>query len=431
VEESPGWNPKQLLPFWTVKKTGPQAYFLLESYVLVVSRSGNLYASPFFFNRLTAVYLDPQRRQASAVVLVSLSKTSSNVKIASWGENRGSYNLIGARWYDPELGLWLTPDPAGQFFNPYAYGGDPVNFVDPDGEFIIEAMIIGAIAGAYFGGVGANGSFNPTKWDYSETWDEIAVGAIIGGAAGGLGAYVGGPAMLAGQATGALGWGATAGLVSSSTAASLLGNLDDHTRGREKRGLSTNFGAFDVNWGAKNSFDWNNPFDDDPWYENVGDAMGWAGNFSDGLAFGDKYAWGGKDEGTAVYEPGTEGSGSINDLKSGGKHVGLSGEGHSSHLKLVYSDGTNRSISWGGGTNDFTDVSIAPHAKSLKVTGLNSGRLTAFGNKIRDYSWVKNNCGQNVCGAIMGGQTSNYFLTPSANFRLLQTRQAWRNFYGM
>ena len=29
---------------------------------------------------------------------------------------------------------WLTPDPAGQMFNPYAYGGAPVNYASPDGE---------------------------------------------------------------------------------------------------------------------------------------------------------------------------------------------------------------------------------------------------------------------------------------------------------
>jgi RHS repeat-associated protein len=40
---------------------------------------------------------------------------------------------FGARFFDPELGIWLTPDGAGQFVNPYAYGGDPINYFDPDG----------------------------------------------------------------------------------------------------------------------------------------------------------------------------------------------------------------------------------------------------------------------------------------------------------
>lgn len=44
----------------------------------------------------------------------------------------GKY-YFGARYYDPFLGLWLSPDPAGQFANPYTYGGDPLNYIDPTG----------------------------------------------------------------------------------------------------------------------------------------------------------------------------------------------------------------------------------------------------------------------------------------------------------
>jgi RHS repeat-associated protein len=40
---------------------------------------------------------------------------------------------FGARWYDAELGMWISPDPARQFGNHYAYGWDPINFHDPDG----------------------------------------------------------------------------------------------------------------------------------------------------------------------------------------------------------------------------------------------------------------------------------------------------------
>jgi RHS repeat-associated protein len=45
---------------------------------------------------------------------------------------------FGARWYDAELGLWLSPDPAHDGVNPYGYvGGDPTNFIDPFGLFKI------------------------------------------------------------------------------------------------------------------------------------------------------------------------------------------------------------------------------------------------------------------------------------------------------
>jgi RHS repeat-associated protein len=44
---------------------------------------------------------------------------------------------VRARWYDPQLGMWLTPDPAGyrDSSNLYAFaGGDPVNRRDPTGK---------------------------------------------------------------------------------------------------------------------------------------------------------------------------------------------------------------------------------------------------------------------------------------------------------
>ncbi len=45
---------------------------------------------------------------------------------------------------------WFAPDPAEQFSNPYlAMGNNPVMYVDPDGEFILPALIIaGFIAGS-------------------------------------------------------------------------------------------------------------------------------------------------------------------------------------------------------------------------------------------------------------------------------------------
>jgi RHS repeat-associated protein len=44
----------------------------------------------------------------------------------------GKYDF-GARYFDPFFGLWMSPDPARQFVNPYTYGGDPLNYVDPTG----------------------------------------------------------------------------------------------------------------------------------------------------------------------------------------------------------------------------------------------------------------------------------------------------------
>jgi len=42
----------------------------------------------------------------------------------------------GARFYDPTIGRWHTPDPLGQFTSPYNYGGNnPVNNIDPSGMY--------------------------------------------------------------------------------------------------------------------------------------------------------------------------------------------------------------------------------------------------------------------------------------------------------
>ena len=60
----------------------------------------------------------------------------------------GKY-YFGARYFDPFFGLWMSPDPAGQFSNPYTYGGDPVNYVDPNGEWV--HIVIGAAIGAVMG----------------------------------------------------------------------------------------------------------------------------------------------------------------------------------------------------------------------------------------------------------------------------------------
>lgn len=51
---------------------------------------------------------------------------------------------FGARFYDPFFGLWMSPDPAGQFANPYSYGGDPLNFIDPTGMWALgDGLVFG------------------------------------------------------------------------------------------------------------------------------------------------------------------------------------------------------------------------------------------------------------------------------------------------
>ena len=50
------------------------------------------------------------------------------------------------RWYDPELGRFLSFDPKMQFANPYLYClNSPLNYIDPDGAFIPGLDILGAM----------------------------------------------------------------------------------------------------------------------------------------------------------------------------------------------------------------------------------------------------------------------------------------------
>ncbi len=103
-----------------------------------------------------------------------------------------------ARFYDPQLGRWFTPDPAEQFHNPYlAMGNNPVVYVDPDGRLAwFVPVIIGAVAGAYTGGAIAAGdgglsgaNWNPFGGDQGSwqgtDWHKGAItGGIIGAGVG-------------------------------------------------------------------------------------------------------------------------------------------------------------------------------------------------------------------------------------------------------
>ena len=121
----------------------------------------------------------------------------------------GKY-YFGARYYDPFFGMWMSPDPAAVFFrevyaplkwrdfiekdilqrsnveavllkhsfrasaqfaNPYSYGGDPINYIDPTGMWAIGLGLVvgwnkengwslGVGAAADFEVVGANFSYS-------------------------------------------------------------------------------------------------------------------------------------------------------------------------------------------------------------------------------------------------------------------------------
>ena len=115
-----------------------------------------------------------------------------------------SYELgmyyLGTRWYDPVIGRFISPDryvSTGQGIlghNMYAYcGNNPVNFVDPSGEFAI-GIIVGGIVGAVGGIISA--SISGT----SLTAGAIS-GAFTGATIGAIGEAFAASAATAGAAT--------------------------------------------------------------------------------------------------------------------------------------------------------------------------------------------------------------------------------------
>jgi hypothetical protein len=73
----------------------------------------------------------------------------------------------GARYYDPQLGRWHTPDPANQFGSPYVgLGNNPVNGTDPDGKFFgtVFTAFWDAVVTLFTGGLNFNNGISGRAW---------------------------------------------------------------------------------------------------------------------------------------------------------------------------------------------------------------------------------------------------------------------------
>jgi RHS repeat-associated protein len=111
-------------------------------------------------------------------------------------EHLDEFRLINmnGRIYDPVLGRFLSPDnyiqaPGNpQNYNRYSYTlNNPLKYTDPDGEFVIAAVIIGAAISGTVGYIGGRNA-GLRGWDL---FGYTFANAMIGGVSGGIGASVG------------------------------------------------------------------------------------------------------------------------------------------------------------------------------------------------------------------------------------------------
>lgn len=151
------------------------------------------------------------------------------------------------RFYHPDLFIYLQPDPYpfGDGWSPYAFVRyNPLNYRDPYGR--LPQAVIGAFVGAAIGGVGA--------WLKGGDWKDVLVAVGAGAAAGAL-ASVGLP-MLGGALAGGLmgGWsGGRAGYEQSGAGGILGGALTGAAIGTTLGLLTGWVGAGAGNWVATNT----------------------------------------------------------------------------------------------------------------------------------------------------------------------------------
>lgn len=126
----------------------------------------------------------------------------------------GLINMNG-RVYDPLLGMFLSPDPyvqaPGNWLNYNRYGycyGNPLSYTDPNGEFFIGAIIIGAMMNAAIQGFSGN-----LHGGVGDFFKAAGIGALSGAAGAGASNILGTVGFVSGAINGAVG-GFASGMVS-------------------------------------------------------------------------------------------------------------------------------------------------------------------------------------------------------------------------
>jgi RHS repeat-associated protein len=107
------------------------------------------------------------RYDAYGHILSNTIPLTLTTRLYAWSDYDPATGLykIGARWYDPQLGVWLTPDSVvpdvnnPKAWNPYAFNyQNPVQYVDPSGHIPIwDILDIGFFASSLVSFVAAPG----------------------------------------------------------------------------------------------------------------------------------------------------------------------------------------------------------------------------------------------------------------------------------
>ncbi len=186
---------------------------------------------------------------------------------------------MNARLYDPVIGRMLSPDnfvadaTSTQAYNRYSYANNnPLIYTDPDGNLpILAAAVVGAIAGAYMGGVIANGGqLNPVKWDMNiKTLNYSVFGGLIGSASGALSYTIAGSGIIASN---------TLGIATSSTLFS--GGMELLSNGSHNFTLGFGFVSWSEHDGFRGLWNWK----DLSTMEKIGFTVGALANFQDIVA---------------------------------------------------------------------------------------------------------------------------------------------------
>ncbi|WP_160710867.1 DUF6443 domain-containing protein [Chitinophaga solisilvae] len=123
---------------------------------------------------------------------------------------------FGARFYDPQLGRWHSPDAVEQYASPYmAMGNNPAMFVDPNGDDLITIIAVIGFA-ALSSGLQKGFAY---EFDNKSFFDGFWRGALSGAATGAL-SFIPGGGSFAAQVAIATAKGAVSGAINGALSGS-------------------------------------------------------------------------------------------------------------------------------------------------------------------------------------------------------------------